>query len=133
MYTDLSIDTSTGDIAFPTRMLSGSQATRQRIDVRLRTFYGEWLLDTSVGLPYATWAQEKPAQPAAISARVRAEVAGTPGVQAVTSWAYTWDKATGALSMTGEVRIDGVAQSVPISVDMPARGANTFPHMMLML
>jgi len=132
-FVDLAIDSTTGDLAYPSRLIDGADATRQRIQIRLGTFLGEYILDTSQGLPYAAWAQMKPAQPATISARIRAEVAGTPGVQAVTEWSYTYDAAARSLTITGYVRIEGETTVQPIRVEVGSKGQNAYPMLTLFL
>jgi hypothetical protein len=42
------LDLSTGDA----QMLTGTQAARQRIEVKLRFFKGEWFLAPNFGVPY---------------------------------------------------------------------------------
>jgi len=54
---DLYLDTGTGDLSVSAagviRLTDGTLETvAQRLKIKLRTFLGEWFLDTQVGLPY---------------------------------------------------------------------------------
>lgn len=54
---DLYLDPGTGDLYVPDngviRMTSGTLETlAQRLRIKLRTFMGEWFLDTTIGVPY---------------------------------------------------------------------------------
>lgn len=51
---DLALNTTTGDLDLTQggHMLTGNDATRQRITRRLRKILGEWVLDIRVGIDY---------------------------------------------------------------------------------
>jgi hypothetical protein len=127
MAYDVLLDSATGDLTVPSYIGSGPDVTRQRLGIRLRTLLGEWFLDQTVGIPLLTWLSEKGTSHAAISARVRAEVAGCPGVVSVTSWGFVWTASTGTLTLTGDVQIEGETASTPVTVSMSTVGGNFLP------
>ena len=52
---DLELDVATHDLVFTDgdlTLLSGLEATGQRLKIALLLFLGEWFLDESVGIPY---------------------------------------------------------------------------------
>lgn len=101
MAFDLALNLS-GDLDLRPKTLTGAEAVRQNVEVRLSTHEGEWPLDSSVGLPYLTWLSTKPVDISAIVAAVRRVVRETPGVLSVSGW-------NGALSSAGVVSVSGSA------------------------
>jgi hypothetical protein len=100
-----------GDLPAFTRHISGIDLVMQRVNVRLRTFYGEWILDRKKGLPFFTWAAQKPPDVDGIGAVVRREIEGTPGVVRVDDWEGEFDAEAASLSYTCTVRTtDGDAE-----------------------
>lgn len=124
---DVILDSITGDLPAHCILTSGRDAIRQRVEVRLRTVLGEWFLDRAAGLPWSTWLGSKTTPPEVISARVRSEVAGTPGVTAVTSWTFEATRA-GAITMDGEFRIEAEeeepAGTIPIRVTLTSQNSS---------
>lgn len=105
MTTDIKLTTG-GDLAWPPRFTATvPQAVRQRIQIRLNTFLGEWLEDTSVGLPWFAWVETKNLDPAEVQALIRAEIAGVDGVISVDAVAYT-RSAVGGVQVTCYVTVD---------------------------
>jgi len=73
-----------GDIpAVTTSLAGGDEIVAQRIELRVSQFLGEWILDEATGLPWLEWLARKPAPVGEMSARLRAEIADTPGVERV--------------------------------------------------
>lgn len=93
MRIDLALD-ETGDLPLVPRHITGIPLVLQRIRRRLLVFAGEWVLDTSQGLPYLAWRQTKPAPLDAIAARIRTELEQTPGVVRVDTCAAALDATT---------------------------------------
>lgn len=93
-----------GDLVFPLRPATGDALIQQRIRRRLRTFLGDWFLDPTKGLDYLSWMTQRPPPLATISARTRAAVEGTPGVQRVERWDAVIDgqqvRVTGQILLT---------------------------------
>ena len=112
-----------GDIPAVSRLVTGIDLTMQRVRRRLDRFLGDWLLDSSVGLPYFEWSQQKPPQTQAIGARIRAEIERTTGVSRVTNWTATLDRATRSLSFGGDVlTVDGDATLTIAPFGVPGTG-----------
>ncbi len=79
MPADVFIDPLTGDLPAHNRFVEGFDLALQRLRSRLGTFFGEWRLDTSVGLPYQEWAQDKQPDLPAIGAIMLTEIIGDDG------------------------------------------------------
>lgn len=96
---------SDGDLHPITRLGSGIAVVRQRIQIRLNTFLGEWLLDRRVGMPILEWMQQKPPRVEQIGAFIRREIETTPGVLRVEGFSSSL---TGRdLSYSGTIIYDG--------------------------
>ena len=83
-----------GDILSASQYATGLDLTMQRVRRRLDRFLGDWILDSSLGLPFFEWAAQKPPQVQSIGARVRAEIETTPGVSGVSEWEGSFERAT---------------------------------------
>lgn len=58
----------------------------QRVTQRLRTFFGEWFLDTTVGVPWIQQIFQKGTNIGIIEALVKQAIVGTPGVLQLTAF-----------------------------------------------
>ena len=76
-----------GDLPRSTKHSRGWLAVVQRVQFRLQTFEGEWLLDTDSGLPYLRWRQLKAPNRQEMGLRIQQEILGTPGVIRLVSFA----------------------------------------------
>lgn len=76
------------DFAF----VSGIRAIKQEIEIRLRTFAGEWFLDTTAGMPWLSL--PKPADLDEVRASVRGELLAVEGVQSVDALHASYEAAT---------------------------------------
>lgn len=126
---DIALDPLTGDIAHPTRIITGMELIQQRIRVRLRRGLGEYFLDPEgTGLPLLEWRQSKPPQAAAIASRIQEEIREIPGVTRTANFQGSHDPATRTLTVSGDVYADdGAATSLLVvgSTD-PARNNMVF-------
>jgi hypothetical protein len=120
MRIDLALDAD-GDLPLVPRHITGIPLVLQRIRRRLRVFAGEWVLNTSQGLPYLAWRQTKPAPTEAIAARIRVELEQTPGVVRIDSCAASLDVATRTVRISARGVVEdpdtGELASVAIGVD----------------
>lgn len=106
-----------GDIPLTTTSLgSGTELVLQRAAIRLGTHRGEYVLDTSVGLPFITWMQQRPPDVDGIALALRREIADTPGVSRVVTLTGSFNITTRRLTFTGRVVIDD--EEVPVEVDV---------------
>jgi hypothetical protein len=116
----IEIDTlldDTGDLAVPTRLLTGIELVQQRIRRRLRRGSGEWFLDPDgTGLPLLAWRQQKPPQISAIVARLQDEIRAVPGVIATQGFEGTHDVSAHQLTVTGTVVVgDGATTAIVVT------------------
>lgn len=96
MANDIALDPVEHDISiknFDLRILAGADAVRQNILVKLRLFVGEWFLDTEAGTPYLEQILGKRISLAGSIAAIRASILEVDGVDAITEFSYTFDRA----------------------------------------
>jgi hypothetical protein len=75
-------------------IITGLQEIAQRVTQRLRTFYGEWFLDQTVGVKYFQEILKKNPNETLRDALLRDEISNTPGVTSIESFQFTVDSAT---------------------------------------
>lgn len=113
----LAVD-SLGNLALPLRSVSGIEAVRVRVLVRLQTQLGTWLTDTSKGLPIEEWTggpgfgKGPSAEEAA--AVVRAQLETITGVREVQSVDAT--RSASALTITASVLADEDGEQATLTV-----------------
>lgn len=96
---DLALDTEhellfvDGDLV----LTRGFEGLRQDLDMRLRTFAGEWFLDESVGVPYFENVLVKSPDTEQIRSTFRNELLRAPGVISVTSIDLAFDRSARTL------------------------------------
>lgn len=123
---DVFLDPVTQDLPINPVHISGTDLVLQRVTLRLQRFLGEWILDTSVGLPYLAWVQQKPPDVIGITAVLRTEIATTPGVARVDDFTGVFAFQTRTLRFAGIVRLDNEeAVTSEILVPIPAVGNST--------
>lgn len=81
-------------------MNSGTDSIRQHILQRLRTYFQEWFLDNTIGVPYFQQILVKNPDQAKIDAILLSVILGTPGVVAVNTYSFTADIVTRQLQVT---------------------------------
>ena len=92
----LALDLVTGDLAVSAGRLTiveGADAVRQRLQMRLRFWQGEWFADTAVGVPYLGFLGVKGAEAFAEST-LRAAITTCPGVLALERFTFSVNGAT---------------------------------------
>lgn len=132
MRIDLQLDAD-GDLPLVPRHITGIPLVLQRIRRRLRVFAGEWVLDTSQGLPYLAWRQTKPAPLDAIAARVRVELETTPGVVRIDSCTATLAITTRAVRIAarGVVQDPDTGEQASVSIELGELGGSTTPALVM--
>lgn len=100
--TDIKLDTQ-GDIDTTDNALSlltGYDAIAQHLQIRLRTFLGEWFLDQRIGMPYFEEFLVKNPNKLVLDSRIRECVLETPGIIAVGAIDYELTGATRSLAVS---------------------------------
>lgn len=80
-------------------LVSGRDAVRQHLAIRLRTFLGECFLDTRVGMPYFQQILVKDPNVSAVRALYRKAIMTTPGVTDLKALEVTVDWSTRTASV----------------------------------
>jgi hypothetical protein len=119
---DLALDSAGDlDLAGGGHLVEGQAAIAQRLTIRLRTFLGEYFLDTTRGLPWLTWSESK--MDAATLRQVKLLALSTvrteDGVTGVdpAQVAATWDSETKRITVgVGGVRTDTGLLDEPVEV-----------------
>lgn len=135
-----------GDIRLYMRLRSGDAVTIQRIKRRLLTFGphritptdgsppivvpGEWILDSSQGLPLLDWRAQKPPDLRQIRAFVFAEIAATPGVDSVISVQAEFDRQNQSVAVTARVRLE--SGTVAALEFRPPLAGNSLPYVAIL-
>lgn len=109
-----------GDIAFdngsaPLVTDEQKQDVAQRLLIKLRTFLGEWFLDTNIGVPYIQQIFGKGRQRSAIDVIFQTQILEEPDVLEIVEFNSTLDPATRAYSLSFRVRVaSGTTDTITI-------------------
>lgn len=91
----LSIDPDTNDLHLDARgslsVVEGATAVAQHVRQRLKTFEGEWFLDTTAGVPWLAQIMGRAYDPALGEAVVKAEILDTDAVVEITSFSIAFN------------------------------------------
>lgn len=101
----LALDPATGDLLVSRGRLvviSGAAALRQRLQMRLKLWAGEWFADTSVGVPWLLFLGVKGSQALAESTLRRA-ITTCPGVASLDAFAFTVNARTRSAALSFRV------------------------------
>ena len=104
---DIYLDPTTGDLAVTNGELTlteGADAVAQYLRQKMKTYFGEWFLDQSVGLPYTQQIFDKVKDPVALDALFKKAILETPGVIELTAYSLTLDSTTREATLTFEAR-----------------------------
>lgn len=96
---DLALDAG-GDAA----LVGGAGRVAQGIGIALRTWLGEYFLDSEFGVPFLDTILVKSPNIAAIEAALRSVIRNVEGVDSVTSLTATLDRKSRALSVAFEAK-----------------------------
>lgn len=97
-----------GDLPVRCRLITGRDLLEQRIGAALGLHLGEWFADPRLGLPWRTWAQQRPPDVTGIGAALRLAVEAIPTVARVDDWTGAWTPTTRQLVYTAKIRtLDG--------------------------
>lgn len=106
------LQTVDGDFAIvnnDTQFVNGADEVMQLLRQRLRTFLGEWFLDTTIGVPYFQDILKKNPNPVSVDAAFKNEILNTPGVLELSEFEIDIDAATRVATVTGRAVVtDGI-------------------------
>ena len=96
---DIALSRSTHDLiwkrlpdgTFDLVMAEGADAVAQQIKIVLKTFMGEWFLDTTVGIPYFEDILKKNPRSEVVETVLRGKIASVTGVTRVTAFGISID------------------------------------------
>lgn len=101
----LAIDPATNDLFLRPNgelaIVRGAEAVGQHVRQRLKTFSGEWFLDTTAGVPWLDEILGRGYDPALAEAVVKGEVLDTDGVTEITAFSVRFDRTRRALEAFG--------------------------------
>jgi hypothetical protein len=86
-------------------LVDGLSEIRQRLIQNLRTFLGEWFLDTTLGVPYHQLIFEKDTPPTVVEDLLKNAILETVGVTGLKSWQRL------DLSSTRELRVSFIVST----------------------
>jgi hypothetical protein len=89
-------------------LVTGTDAIRQNLLIRLRTVKGEWYQDLRVGVPLYERVLGKVSTPIAIAALFQRIARETPGIASISQFLVDYDPQGRSLSLSGEAEtLDG--------------------------
>ena len=98
--------TDTGDLFVAANgdlvLVEGLEAIAQHCEIRLRTFKGEWFLDTRIGVPWFEEILKKAPQLGVVSGILKQVILGTPGILSLQTFDIDFDLPTRELLVTFE-------------------------------
>lgn len=116
---DLLLDSNTGDLVFQNGVCPVTQhqadIVAQRLRIKLYTFYGEWFLDNTIGVPYIQQIFTKVQRKSTIDLIFQGIIAADPGVIEILSFVSSISPQRG-YTMTFSVRVADNTASLPITV-----------------
>lgn len=98
------------DLAFENnnfRIVSGSNQIMQSIKTRLKTYLGEWFLDSTIGVPYLQELLVKGTSISRVDSVIQQKILSTEGVQELRTYDSSYDNESRVFSVTFGVRVDG--------------------------
>ena len=98
--TNYDLDITNGLLSF----VSGRDAIRQHLEMRLRTFLEEYVYDRSAGVPWVQVVFKRNTSLASVDAILRQVITATPGVEEVIELSLDVNRSTRVLTGTGRVR-----------------------------
>lgn len=124
---DVGLNPETNDLRAINFHITGTDLVLQRTRIRLKTFFGEFILNQTVGLPYVAWTQQKPPDVEGIGAVIRAEIEGVEGVELVVNFSGSFNLQTQTLTFTGQVLLSNENEVLDLRVGLLDRAGNSQP------
>jgi hypothetical protein len=118
---DLLIDATTGDLSFtngscPVTQLQ-ADVVAQRLRIALYTFYGEWFLDSTIGVPYMQQVFSKVRKKSTIDLIFQGIIIADEGVLELVTFISEIDTLRGYV-LTFSVRVADNSTSLPITISL---------------
>lgn len=85
-------------------MIDGAERVRQHVEIKLKLFAGEWFLDTEFGTPYLSDILGKQISLGASVAALKKSILEVDGVQTITRFDYTFNRAARNLDVDFDVQ-----------------------------
>jgi hypothetical protein len=104
----IQIDDQTGDLKLVGNnlmMIDRADEVRQLLRSRIRTFQGEWFLDTSIGLPYHQSIFVKGTRPETVASYIKREILGCPGVLSLNEYSQDFNSQNRQLAANFRVQV----------------------------
>ena len=105
---DLKIDPQTGDLAIENNSLQttqeGMESIAQRLRIRLRFFFREWILDRSAGTKWFEKVLRKYVDKFIADQEVRKRVQDTPQIKTIEDWTSSINASTREYTVVATVR-----------------------------
>lgn len=105
---DILLDETTGDVVVENNTLKitqeGTESISQRLKIRLRFFFREWVLDRSKGTKWFEIVLKKNANKFSADAEIRKIVLGTPEIKSIENWNSSLDSALRTYELKFDVR-----------------------------
>ena len=115
---DIKLDELTDDICLvdsSLQLTQGVDSRKQHLEIRLKTFLGEWFLDTTVGVPFIQRLFEKKnPDNLLIQSVLRPEIEATPGITAINNISFKIDRAARKLDIT--INVESVEGEFSIEI-----------------
>ena len=116
-----------GDLPVYPEQIENLDLAMQRLETALQTYLGEWVLDTSVGMPFIEWLTTRRPDHVAIGAVILIEIRAVPGVLRVDNWTTSYTQSTSTFTASGDVVVeDGEVGTVLVEV-IPPNVGNSVP------
>ncbi|MFB6373821.1 MAG: hypothetical protein ABEN55_12105 [Bradymonadaceae bacterium] len=116
------------DIGESTSHIAGEDLAVQRLEIRLRLFRTEYVLDERVGVPWLDWLTQKRLDIPEVRAFLSDYIEATPGIRSLSQFRLSQDGET--LEGSGDLRFESGVTSEMEFVFSPS-GGNTHPFMLM--
>lgn len=118
---DLLINKENGDLVFqngscPVTQLQ-ADIVAQRLRIKLYTFYGEWFLNETIGVPYIQQIFGKVKKKSTVDLIFQGLISADPGVIEILTFSSTIGADRG-YRMTFSVRVEDNSESLPITITL---------------
>lgn len=116
---DLKLDLDTHDLYianYDLALADDIERVRQSLTIRLKTFNGEWFLDTTQGVDYYNTVFVKTPNLSAIEAMFKSTILSTPDVNKLNSYTQTFDRKTRQITI--EFSVDTTFGTTTLTVEV---------------